>query len=243
MEPGSRDSPPPHLEAARSGGAARASSRTGVMVRIVFSLPIPLPARASRGDGDGPFVIPSFGPRASAGEYSGEAGTRARCRLRSWAQVSDGVFRFGVTLRVCAKINSDFAGGDWASWQGATSEHTRAVCERGATQPARPRPPARRGGAAPGHLLRGSVGRVSQGDTLPPLRLASGPAALPPKSEVIFAQTLSAGQLLSELSLDRRDAAEQAGPPLVLNVNGQCWIPLPDQGAERSDARRRAAAA
>ncbi len=92
--------------------------------------------------------------------------------------------------RVCAKINSDFAGGDWAGWQGATSEHTRAVCERGATQPARPRPPARRGGAAPGHLLRGSVGRVSRGDTLPPLRLASGPAALPPKSEVIFAQTL-----------------------------------------------------
>ncbi|MBP8260415.1 MAG: hypothetical protein KA118_12200, partial [Verrucomicrobia bacterium] len=42
-------------------------------------------------------------------------------------------------LRVCAKINSDFAGGDWAGWQGATSEHTRAVCERGATQPARPR--------------------------------------------------------------------------------------------------------
>ncbi|HRZ46160.1 MAG TPA: hypothetical protein P5555_13300, partial [Candidatus Paceibacterota bacterium] len=35
------------------------------------------------------------------------------------------------------------------------------------------------------------VGRVSQGDTLPPLRLASGLAALPPKSEVIFAQTLS----------------------------------------------------
>ncbi|MBP8260922.1 MAG: hypothetical protein KA118_14825 [Verrucomicrobia bacterium] len=52
--------------------------------------------------------------------------------------------RAGDAFRVCAKINSDFAGGDWAGWQGATSEHTRAVCERGATQPARPRPPARR---------------------------------------------------------------------------------------------------
>ena len=41
-----------------------------------------------------------------------------------------------------------------------------------------------------------SAGRVSRGDTLPPLRLASGPAALPPKSEVIFAQTLSRRRFL-----------------------------------------------
>ncbi|HOX03781.1 MAG TPA: hypothetical protein P5555_16170, partial [Candidatus Paceibacterota bacterium] len=36
--------------------------------------------------------------------------------------------RLQLILRVCAKINSNFAGWDWAGWQGATSEHTRAVC-------------------------------------------------------------------------------------------------------------------
>ena len=41
-------------------------------------------------------------------------------------------------------------------------------------------------------MLRRYSGSIS-GDTLPPSGLASGPVALPPKPEVIFAQTLRAG--------------------------------------------------
>ena len=68
-----------------------------------------------------------------------------------------------------------------------------AVCERGAI----PRPRDHRakapqpfgwGGIGPSASF---IGRSSiSGDTLPPSGLASGPVALPPKSEVIFAQTL-----------------------------------------------------
>jgi YegS/Rv2252/BmrU family lipid kinase len=68
-------------------------------------------------------------------------------------------------LRVCAEINSDFAGGSWAGG---------------------------RGGTEPSASLRGQSS--INGDTLLPLGLAAGPAALPPKPEVIFAQTLSAAE-------------------------------------------------
>ena len=38
--------------------------------------------------------------------------------------------------RVRAKINSDFAGGDLARWQGASNEHIGEICEERATPPA-----------------------------------------------------------------------------------------------------------
>ena len=100
-------------------------------------------------------------------------------------------------LRVCSKINSDFAGGCLAVWLGASDEHTlhgsvrREQRRQTAKQP-QPSGAGRRlaicfvarrsqptGGDAPGC----PCGSTS--------RLASGQAALPPKSEVIFDQTLS----------------------------------------------------
>ncbi len=65
-------------------------------------------------------------------------------------------------FRVCATFNSGFAGGDLARWRGGT-------------------------GPSASFLGRSSIAA----DTLPPSGLASGPVALPPKSEVIFAQTLT----------------------------------------------------
>src|SRR6266581_1666978 len=72
-----------------------------------------------------------------------------------------------------------------------------AVCKERATTPDSQTAPALRGGAAPGHLLRcSSVTAHWRGCSWCPCgstsRLASGQAALPPKSEVIFEQTLSA---------------------------------------------------
>src|SRR5438132_4743171 len=69
------------------------------------------------------------------------------------------------------------------------------VCKERATTPDSQTAPALRGGAAPGHLLRcSSVTAHWRGCSWCPCgstsRLASGQAALPPKSEVIFEQTL-----------------------------------------------------
>ena len=57
-----------------------------------------------------------------------------------------------------------------------------------ASQPKSPNPLGR-GGTGPSALLLGWSSITA--DTLPPSRLASGPVALPPKAEVIFARTLS----------------------------------------------------
>src|SRR5438128_12066803 len=72
------------------------------------------------------------------------------------------------------------------------------VCKERATTPDSQTAPALRGGAAPGHLLRcSSVTAHWRGCSWCPCgstsRLASGQAALPPKSEVIFEQTLRGG--------------------------------------------------
>src|SRR5207302_2922444 len=109
--------------------------------------------------------------------------------MRSWAVTK---------LRVCSKINSDFAGGCLAVWLGASDEHTlqgsvRSEQRRQTAKQPQPSGTGRRlaicfvarrsqptGGDAPG--ARAEAPRV----------LASGQAALPPKSEVIFEQTLRA---------------------------------------------------
>ena len=92
-------------------------------------------------------------------------------------------------LRVCAKINSGFAGGDLAFWRGATKEQSQSsVTEEQRSQKAKSPQPAGAGRRRAGC----GVARRSQpqnGDA-PSSRLASGPAALPPKPEVIFARTL-----------------------------------------------------
>src|SRR5437870_12989338 len=108
--------------------------------------------------------------------------------MRSWAVTK---------LRVCSKINSDFAGGCLAVWLGASDEHTlqgsvRSEQRRQTAKQPQPSGAGRRlafcfvarrsqptGGDAPGCPF-GSTSR-----------LASGQAALSPKSEVIFDQTLS----------------------------------------------------
>ena len=91
-------------------------------------------------------------------------------------------------LRVCAKINSDFAGGDFAFWRGTTKEHSQGSEEKRSQKAKSPQP------SGAGRRLAGcGVARRSQpqkGDA-PSSRLASGQAALPPKPEVIFAQTLN----------------------------------------------------
>src|SRR5947208_8441555 len=109
---------------------------------------------------------------------------------------------FTSRLRVCSKINSDFAGGCLAVWLGAGDEHNPSgVCKERATTPDSQTAPALRGGAAPGHLLRcSSVTAHWRGCSWCPCgstsRLASGQAALTPKSEVIFEQTLTESPFL-----------------------------------------------
>jgi len=106
---------------------------------------------------------------------------RGRCHfLRSvWSSVKG----------LC-KINSGFAGGDFACWRGTTKEHSQgsATEEKRSQKAKSPQP------SGAGRRLAGcGVARRSQpqnGDA-PSSRLASGQAALPPKPEVIFAQTLS----------------------------------------------------
>src|SRR5438552_13458972 len=122
------------------------------------------------------------------------------------------------SLTVCSKINSDFAGGCLAVWLGArcfrtgTRAYPPAVCKERATTPDSQTAPALRGGAAPGQLLRcSSVTARWRGCSWCPCgstsRLASGQAALPPKSEVIFEQTLSVFDAC--LPLPATDAREE----------------------------------
>ena len=92
-------------------------------------------------------------------------------------------------LRVCAKINSGFAGGDFAFWRGTTKEHSQgsATEEKRSQKAKSPQPSGARRGMAGCGVARRS--QPQNGDA-PSSRLASGQAALPPKPEVIFAQTL-----------------------------------------------------
>src|SRR5438132_14415012 len=95
-----------------------------------------------------------------------------------------------MKLRVCSKINSDFAGGCLAVWLGASDEHTLhgSVRREQRRQTAKQPQPS----GAGRRLAICFVARRSQptGGDAPSSRLASGQAALPPKSEVIFEQTL-----------------------------------------------------
>ena len=93
-------------------------------------------------------------------------------------------------FRVCSKINSDFAGGCLAVWLGASDAHTlhgsvRSEQRRQTAKQPQPSGAGRR-------LAICFVARRSQpaGGDAPSSRLASGPTALPPKSEVIFERTL-----------------------------------------------------
>src|SRR5438128_4246908 len=94
-------------------------------------------------------------------------------------------------FRVCSKINSDFAGGCLAVWLGASYEHTlhgsvRSEQRRQTAKQPQPSGAGRR-------LAICFVARRSQptGGDASSSRLPSGQAALPPKSEVIFEQTLN----------------------------------------------------
>src|SRR5438876_492707 len=95
-------------------------------------------------------------------------------------------------FRVCSKINSDFAGGCLAVWLGASDEHTRQRSVRSEQRRQTAKQPQPFGAGR--RLAICFVARRSQptGGDAPSSRLASGQAALPPKSEVIFEQTLSA---------------------------------------------------
>src|SRR5213593_3543145 len=94
--------------------------------------------------------------------------------------------------RVCSKINSEFAGGCLAVWLGASDEHTRQRSVRSEQRRQTAKQPQPSGAGR--RLAICFVARRSQptGGDAPSSRLASGQAALPPKSEVIFEQTLSA---------------------------------------------------
>src|SRR6266567_8539575 len=95
------------------------------------------------------------------------------------------------SLRVCSKINSDFAGGCLAVGLGASDEHTRQRSVRSEQRRQTAKQPQPSGAGR--RLAICFVARRSQptGGDAPSSRLASGQAALPPKSEVIFEQTLS----------------------------------------------------
>src|SRR5438132_8786249 len=94
-------------------------------------------------------------------------------------------------FRVCSKINSDFAGGCLAVWLGASDEHTRQRSVRSEQQRQTAKQPQPSGAGR--RLAICFVARRSQpaGGDAPGARaeaprvLASGQAALPPKSEVI----------------------------------------------------------
>src|SRR5438128_9234431 len=96
-----------------------------------------------------------------------------------------------LALRVCSKINSDFAGGCLAVWLDASDEHTRQRSVRSEQRRQTAKQPQPCGAGR--RLASCLVARRSQptGGDAPSSRLASGQAALPPKSEVIFEQTLS----------------------------------------------------
>src|SRR6266511_4634522 len=93
-------------------------------------------------------------------------------------------------LRVRSKITSDFAGGYLACWRGASDEpilHGSVRSEQRSQQAKEPQPAGAGRRRARGFVARQS--KIHKGYS-PSSRLASGPAALPPKSEVIFERTL-----------------------------------------------------
>src|SRR5438128_6353113 len=96
-----------------------------------------------------------------------------------------------LALRVCSKINSDFAGGRLAVWLGVSDEHTRQRSVRSDQRRQTAKQPQPSGAGRRRAIC--FVARRSQptGGDASSSRLASGQAALPPKSEVIFEQTLS----------------------------------------------------
>src|SRR5438552_1225038 len=110
-------------------------------------------------------------------------------------------------FRVCSKINSDFAGGCLAVWLGASDEHTRQRSVRSEQQRQTAKQPQPSGAGR--RLAICFVARRSQpaGGDAPGARpeaprvLASGQAALPPKSEVIFDQTLGGASTQGSASL------------------------------------------
>src|SRR5204863_2659371 len=87
--------------------------------------------------------------------------------------------------------NSEFAGGDLACWRGAGDEHTRCGLGGVSNEASKPKSPSPegRGGVGPSASLL--VGHSPTVGDAPFSRLASGPTALPPKSEVIFERTLT----------------------------------------------------
>src|SRR5207253_5421763 len=107
-------------------------------------------------------------------------------------------------VRVCSKINSDFAGGCLAVWLGASDEPTRQRSVRSEQQRHTAKQPQPSGAGR--RLAICFVARRSQptGGDAPGARaeaprvLASGQAALPPKSEVIFEQTLTVQEATQE---------------------------------------------
>src|SRR2546421_10085682 len=110
--------------------------------------------------------------------------------MRSWAVTK---------LRVCSKINSDFAGGCLAVWLGASDEHTLQGSVRSEQRRQTAKQPQPSGAGR--RLAICFVARRSQptGGGAPwcPVgrnpRLSSWQAARPPKSEGIFLETPRAG--------------------------------------------------
>jgi len=92
-----------------------------------------------------------------------------------------------------------------------TEEQSRG---RGTSEPKPPSPPGR-GGTGPSAWF---LGRSSiSGDTLPPPGLASGPVALPPKPEVVFAQTLTA------VTANRVASSVSSANPLPARKPAHSW--------------------
>jgi putative FmdB family regulatory protein len=117
-------------------------------------------------------------------------------------------------------------------------------------------PPGGTGGAGPSALLRrpSSIGE----DTLPPARLASGPAALPPKPEVILAQTLKLNtrilnmptyeyecetcrhrfEKFQSMSAKPLKTCPQCGRPVRRLIGAGAGLLLKDEGSRATNHRR-----
>jgi len=131
-------------------------------------------------------------------------------------------------FRVCSKITWGFAGGNFGFWRGATKEHSPGSVteEQRSQKPKSPQP------TGAGRRLAGcGVARRSQPHrgAAPSSRLASGQAALPPKPQVIFEQTL---RVISKLITQNRvfDA----------KLAAFCRRPWVESMKPRKAARRRA---
>src|SRR3989441_12476238 len=96
-----------------------------------------------------------------------------------------------LALRVCSKINSDFAGGRLAVWLGVSDEHTRQRSVRSEQRRQTAKQPQPSGAGRRRAIC--FVARRSQptGGGAPPPRPPSRPAAPPPKNGSIFLQTPS----------------------------------------------------